>query len=70
MAFIGKYSFPIFLIHLIVLYKLPLCIKFENTLLNYIFLIITFILSILVPIVISKSLMKISDNFKYIGLVK
>ncbi|TRX13403.1 acyltransferase family protein [Flavobacterium gawalongense] len=70
LAFIGTYSFPIFLMHLMILYRLPMLFKFDNLVSNLLFMVITFILSITVPIVVSRVLMRISDKFKYIGLVK
>lgn len=70
LEFIGNYSFPIFLLHLIILYKLPNLIKFDSNYTNFLFLLISTVLSILLPIVISKILMKISDKFEYIGMVK
>lgn len=70
LSFVGIYSFPIFILHLIILYKLPLSFKFDNIILNTLFMLVTFILSIILPIVFSKFLMRISDKFKYIGLVK
>jgi hypothetical protein len=70
LALVGTYSFPIFLMHLMILYKLPLLFKFDNNIYNLFFMVVTFILSIVVPIIFSKVLMKISEKFKYIGLVK
>ncbi|NQV78880.1 MAG: acyltransferase family protein [Lutibacter sp.] len=70
LAFVGRYSFPIFLMHLTVLYKLPELIKFDNLILKLLLMIITFVLSILIPIIVSRILMTISDKFKYIGLSK
>jgi len=70
LSFVGTYSFPIFIMHLMILYKLPLLVKFDNIILNTFFMAITFILSIVLPIVFSKILMRVSDKFKYIGLVK
>lgn len=67
---LGKYSLPIFLLHLMVLYKLPNYIAFENSGAKISFLILTIGLSLVLPIVVSKSLMKISDKFKYIGMTK
>lgn len=70
LSLIGKYSFPIFLIHLMVLSKIPMQIEFENPFVNIFFLVIVVVLSIVFPVILSKSLMRISANFKYIGLVK
>lgn len=70
LAFVGMYSFPVFLMHLIILYKLPTLIKFDNLSLRVLFMVIIFITSFIVPIIISKVLMKLSDKFKFIGLVK
>lgn len=70
LSFVGTYSFPIFIMHLMILYKLPLLVKFDNIILNAFFMVLTFILSIILPIVFSKILMRISDKFKYLGLVK
>jgi len=67
---IGVYSFPIFLLHLIILYKISSFIKFDTVFINIIFLVFCFMFSILFPIVISKLLIKISEKFKYIGMVK
>jgi len=66
--YIGKYSYPIFLLHLIILYRFE--IKQENMYVNISFLLLAFILSIISPIILSKILMKISNRFKYIGMVK
>ena len=70
LAFVGLYSFPIFLIHITILYKLPELLKFDNLILNISFMILTFILSIVIPIGLSKILMRISNKFKYIGLIR
>ncbi|SFD73313.1 acyltransferase family protein [Flavobacterium phragmitis] len=70
LAYIGFYSFPIFLMHVIILYKIPELLQFDNLILNIIFLLITFVLSIGVPIILSKLLMRVSDKFKFIGLIK
>ena len=70
LEFIGTYSFPIFIMHLIILYNLPLRIKLDTTILNLLFMVLTFMLAIVLPIFLSKVLMKLSDKFKYIGLVK
>jgi len=70
LSLIGTYSFPIFLLHLIVLYKVSNFIKFNSSFLNIFFLIFCFALSILLPIIISKFLIKISEKFKYIGMTQ
>ena len=67
---LGKYSLPIFLLHLMVLYKLPNYVTFDNSLAKISFLFLAIGLSLVLPIVVSKSLMKISDKFKYIGMTK
>jgi hypothetical protein len=69
-SLVGKYSFPIFLTHLMVLYKLPMQIEFENPFVKIFSLVIVVVLSIALPMCLSILLMKISDNFKYIGFVK
>lgn len=68
--YIGIYSFPIFLLHLIILYRLPNYISFENSTFSVLFLIVALIASIFLPIIISKILMKISNKFKYIGMIQ
>jgi fucose 4-O-acetylase-like acetyltransferase len=70
LSLIGIYAFPIFLLHLMILYKLPKLIQVENFGLNILFLLLTFLLSIVMPIIISKLLMRVTDKFKYIGMVK
>jgi len=70
LSYIGFYSFPIFLLHLMVLYKLPNFFSTDSMYLNILFLIITIVLSIVLPIFLSKIMMKFSDKFKYIGMVK
>lgn len=70
LSFVGKYSFPIFILHLMILYRLPLLFEFDNIIINTLFMVLTFILSIILPIIFSKILMKISDKFKFIGLIK
>ena len=67
---VGNYSYPIFLFHSVILYKLPSLIKFDSLIINIIFLVSTFILSITLPIIGSKFIMRLSNNFKYIGMVK
>lgn len=65
LSFIGQYTFPIFLLHIFILFKLPNL--FENK--NLAVLLLTLFASIILPILISKVL---SDGglFKYIGMVK
>jgi len=67
LANIGHYSFPIFLLHLIVMSKISNLVKFENDFFKVGLLLFVFILSIILPILISKLLMKLSVKFKYIG---
>lgn len=68
---LGKYSLPIFLLHLIILYKVPVRILTDHFEINsLIILISSFLISITLPIAISKSLMKINTKFKYIGMTK
>jgi len=68
--YIGIYSFPVFLLHLMVLYKLPSIVSFDSFGLSMIFLIVTLLLTFILPIIVSRILMKLSNKFKYIGMVK
>jgi len=68
LSVIGVYSFPIFLLHTIILYKLPKLFVFNSIGVNIIFLIIVLIITVVAPILISKFLMKVSKKFKYIGM--
>jgi hypothetical protein len=67
---ISIYLYPIFLIHLIFLYNLTKVYSFDSPSINIKFLIFSLFLSISIPIIISKMLMKISSKYKYIGMVK
>jgi len=70
MILLGRYSFPIFLLHLIVLYKIPTYLNGVIEKSGFTPLIISFLFSIIIPIIASKILMKISVKFKYIGMAE
>jgi hypothetical protein len=69
LQYIGKNSFPVFLLHLEILYRLPKYVSFESIGLKFLFLGAAFVGSVLLPILISKILMRTSEKFKYIGMV-
>lgn len=66
---VGKYSFPIYFLHLIIYEKLyKIFPKSENYYLNNLATLIIIILTIFISIMISKFLIKISKKFKFIGM--
>lgn len=59
---------PIFIMTLFC--KKLIYIKLDNAFFKLLFMVLTFVSSIGLPIFFSKILMKVNDKFKYIGLVK
>jgi fucose 4-O-acetylase-like acetyltransferase len=70
LSVMGAYSFPIFLLHLKILYEVPKFIKSDSLAVNIVCLLLTFCLAIIAPVLLSKGLMRLSEKFKYIGMVK
>lgn len=73
MAYIGKYSFPIYLLHLIIIIKLLIIYNqftFTNPILFVVAIFIAMVLIIGSAIGISKLFVKISPYAKYIGMVE
>ena len=73
--YLGTYSLPIFVLHHVVAARVNIVLShlmklfnFNDTLVFLIYLL-SIILSIFIPIIISKGLMKILPVFRYIGMV-